>query len=124
MTIIYYLIFKFILSKLNRTNVPSPQPKLHLRLGLFLYLPGEDPHVAFRYAEFEGDVPRRLPGFQHADDPVLERLALAPVRKRHPEPPEGRTEPFHALHPEDGGNRGTRNGLAGNVRGHAAHGPA
>lgn len=102
----------------------SPQPELHLQLGLFLYLPGEDAHIAFRYAEFEGDTSRRLPGFQHADDPVLERLALTPVWKRHPEPPEGRAKPFHALHPEDGGKRGTRNGLAGNIRGHAAYGPA
>lgn len=102
----------------------SPQPELHLQLGLFLYLPGKDADIAFRHAEFEGDVSRRLAGTQHADDPVLERLTLAPVRKRHPEPAEGRTEPFHTLHPEDGGKRGTRNGLAGNVRGHPAYGPA
>ena len=102
----------------------SPQPELHLQLGLFLYLPGKDADIAFRHAEFEGDVSRRLAGTQHADDPVLERLTLAPVRKRHPEPAEGRTEPFHALHPEDGGKRGTRNGLAGNVRGQPAYGPA
>ena len=102
----------------------SPQPELHLQLGLFLYLPGKDADIAFRHAEFEGDTSRRLAGTQHADDPILERLALAPVRKRHPEPTEGRTEPFHTLHPEDGGKRGTRNGLAGNIRGHAAYGPA
>ena len=55
---------------------PSPQPELHLWLGLFLYLPDKDAHRAFRHAEFEGNTSRRLPGFQHADNPVLEGLAL------------------------------------------------
>lgn len=75
-------------------------------------------HIPFRDADFEGDGPRRLAGFQQARDPYLGGLAAPPVGQRHPQPAERRTQPPHPFHADDPTERRAFRLRARNVRGH------
>lgn len=81
-------------------------------------------HIPFRDADFEGDGPRRLAGFQQARDPYLGGLAAPPVGQRHPQPAERRAQPPHPFHADDPAERRAFRLRARNVRGHPAHGAA